>query len=385
MPGESAAVVAGLLIARLALAVVFFLAAAAKLADRAGTLAAITGFGVSRFLATPLGVALPVAELAVAGALLPARTSSWGAAGALVLLGLFGAGIIMLIVRGGRADCRCFGQLHSSPMGWPTLGRNIVLAGIAGFVLIGARGQAAPSYLDLVDGFRAAEWAALTMAVFAVTVLAAGITFGIHLMRQHGRILLRLDALEQELFKRGLISPSSSREAPAPKGLPIGTPAPAFETANLRGGSTSLGALLAAGHPVLLVFAQPGCAPCTALVPEIALWQEAHRAEFSIGLVSQGTLEANRARFGGAGIEQVLVQRAGEIEDQFGVHLTPSAVLISNDGAIASPVAQGAVAIRSLVGSVVTRYRLPGGHRQGGPTARDRRATSPHQVSVDAR
>src|SRR5438067_1778070 len=126
---------AALLAARLLLAALFVVAALAKLADRAGSRHALIDFGVPAQLASPLGVLLPVAELAVAVALIPARSAVWGAAGALALLLLFIAGIAVNLALGRKPDCHCFGQLSSGPAGWPTLVRNIVLAGVAVFVI----------------------------------------------------------------------------------------------------------------------------------------------------------------------------------------------------------------------------------------------------------
>src|SRR5947207_6420697 len=105
--------------ARVLLVVVFVVAGLAKLADRAGARQALRDFGVPAVLATPLGALLPLAELAVAVALLPAASVWWGALGALVLLLLFIAGIGASLARGRTPDCHCFGQLHSAPVGWP--------------------------------------------------------------------------------------------------------------------------------------------------------------------------------------------------------------------------------------------------------------------------
>jgi uncharacterized membrane protein YphA (DoxX/SURF4 family) len=55
-----------LLVARLLLAAVFIMAGAAKLTDNPGSRHAITDFGLPAALAAPLGVLLPLAELAVA-------------------------------------------------------------------------------------------------------------------------------------------------------------------------------------------------------------------------------------------------------------------------------------------------------------------------------
>ena len=61
-----------LLVARLLLAGVFLVAGVAKLANRAGSRQAIVDFGLPARLATPLGIVLPLAELAGVPLLRPA-------------------------------------------------------------------------------------------------------------------------------------------------------------------------------------------------------------------------------------------------------------------------------------------------------------------------
>src|SRR3712207_6801747 len=136
---------AALLIARLVLAAVFALAGVAKLSDLEGSRKAIMDFGLPAVLASPLALLLPLAELAVAAALIPASTAWWGALGALGLLVLFVVGISINLARGRKPDCHCFGQLHSAPAGWKTLARNGVLAAVAGFVLWEGYDGAGPS------------------------------------------------------------------------------------------------------------------------------------------------------------------------------------------------------------------------------------------------
>jgi uncharacterized membrane protein YphA (DoxX/SURF4 family) len=103
-----------LLIARLLLVLVFAVAGASKLADRAGCRRAVTDFGMPASLAAPLANLLPLAELAVAAALIPPSTAWWGALGALALLLLFVAGISLNLAHGHQPNCHCFGQLHSA-------------------------------------------------------------------------------------------------------------------------------------------------------------------------------------------------------------------------------------------------------------------------------
>jgi uncharacterized membrane protein YphA (DoxX/SURF4 family) len=113
-----------LLIARLLLILIFAVAGASKLADRAGSRRAVTDFGLPTSLAAPLAILLPLAELAVAAALIPASTAWWGALGALALLLAFVAGISLNLARGNQPECHCFGQLHSAPAGWRGEGRS---------------------------------------------------------------------------------------------------------------------------------------------------------------------------------------------------------------------------------------------------------------------
>src|SRR5437016_4772776 len=160
-----------LLLARLPLAAVFTVAGLAKLADRAGSRQALVGFGLPGALAAPLGLLLPLAELAVAVALLPAAWAWWGALGALVLLLLFVVGIGFNLARGRTPDCHCFGQLHSEPVGWPTLARNGILAAIAAFVVWQGRTYPGPSAVSWLGMLTATQWVGLIVGIIVLGLL----------------------------------------------------------------------------------------------------------------------------------------------------------------------------------------------------------------------
>jgi len=186
-----------LLAARLLLALVFATAGTAKLTDRDGSRQVVVDFGGPARLAAPLGLLLPLAELAVAAALLAASTAWWGALGALALLSLFIVGISINLARGRKPECHCFGQLHSAPAGWKTLARNGVLAAIAGFVLwAGYEGGAGPSALYWVGALSTAQVLGLLGGVLVLALLAGQWVFLVHLLRQNGRLLVRLEALD---------------------------------------------------------------------------------------------------------------------------------------------------------------------------------------------
>jgi uncharacterized membrane protein YphA (DoxX/SURF4 family) len=123
---------APLLIARLILAATFAIAGLVKLADLEGSRRAVEEFGVPRRLASTVGTLLPVAEIAVAAALVPEATARAGGIAALALLLTLSVGI----ARSETPDCHCFGQLHSAPAGPRALARNFALAALVGFVLV---------------------------------------------------------------------------------------------------------------------------------------------------------------------------------------------------------------------------------------------------------
>src|SRR5829696_287465 len=255
-----------LLLARLLLAVVFAVAGVAKLGDRAGSGRAVAEFGVPTPLATPLGVLLPLAELTVAAALIPTSTAWWGAVGALMLLLLFVVGIGANLARGRKPDCHCFGQLHSEPAGWKTLARNGVLAALAGFVVWRGYGGAGPSAVGWLTNLSTAQAAGLVVGLAVLGAVAAQWWLLLHLLRQNGRLLLRVQALEWG-------APSSGGVADRPAaGLPIGEVAPDFELPGLNGGMLTVGSLRAAEKPAMLLFTDPDCGPCTAMLPDIRRW-----------------------------------------------------------------------------------------------------------------
>src|SRR5215212_1234711 len=354
---------AALLIARLVLAALFSLAGVAKLSDLKGSRRAIIDFGVPSAIAAPLGLLLPLAELTVAATLLAASTAWWGALGALALLSVFVVGITYNLARGRKPECHCFGQLHSAPAGWKTLARNGVLAAIAGFVLwAGYEGGAGPSAVAWVGALSTVQLLGLLVGVLVLALLAGQWWFLVHLLRQNGRLLVRLEAVEASLATSGSVAPSQNgtsvhQEA---EGLPVGSEAPHFSLSGLYGESLTLDTLRSSGKPLMLLFTDPGCGPCNALLPEVGRWQEEHANKLTLSLVSRGEVEENKTKAQEHALKNVVLQKDWEASESYEVGGTPSAVLISPDGKIASPVAGGAEGIRGLLSYAVgERAQLP--------------------------
>jgi methylamine dehydrogenase accessory protein MauD len=340
-----------LLVARLLLALVFLVAGVAKLADRPGSHQAIVDFGLPGRLAVPLGVLLPLAELAVAASLILTATAWWGALGALTLLLVFVVGIGANLARGRKPDCHCFGQLRSSPAGWKTLVRNGALAAVAGFILWEGKESAGPSALSWLGTLPTVQLLALIGGLLILGLLVVVGWFLVHLLRQNGRLLVRIEALEERFVSGEDASPEAEEvpEAQPEIGLPVGSEAPSFSLQGLYGETLTLEALRARGKPVMLLFTDPNCGPCNALLPEIGRWQQEHVERLTVSLISRGTPEENRTKSAEHGLISVLLQRDWEISEAYQVEGTPSAVIVEPDGKVGSLVAGGAEAIRSLV------------------------------------
>ncbi|HEY7032127.1 MAG TPA: redoxin domain-containing protein [Thermomicrobiales bacterium] len=378
-----------LVLARLALAAVFAVAGFAKLADREGSRQGLEGFGVPKAAAQPVSVLLPLAEIAVAILLLPTATAWWGAIGAALLLGAFIAGIAYNLARGNHPDCHCFGQLHSEPAGWPTLIRNGIFEVVALFIVVFGRDIFSFSNEDA--GYSLVAWIGdlstweLLATILGVIALAAIVIEGwllVHLLGQNGRVLLRLDAIETMVAEGGVdLDAAAAPAAPAPRplGLPEGSPAPAFRLEGLHGETMTLDALRAAGKPVMLIFSDPGCGPCNALLPDLGRWQREHASRLSIALLSRGAVEANRAKATEHGLSHVLLQKDREVAQAYQANGTPAAVIVRPDGTIGSPVSAGAEAIKTLVAKATGSLPLQAAPvaRSGGNGANGGQAVAP--------
>lgn len=355
------------LVARVVLAAVFLVAGVAKLKDPDRS-ESLVGFGMPRGLARPAGIALPLAELAVAGALLPRSSAWWAACAALGLLVAFIVGISFNLIRGRKPDCHCFGQLHSAPAGKATLLRNFLLASLAAFDVARGAGGVGPSATAWAGQLTAAAWAGVIGGLVLTFVLATGARLLVGLLRQHGLVLLRLDALEGQLAEQGVAL--ATRQPERPLGLTVGTRAPTFELDALDGSRVALEELRRPGQPLLLIFSDPACGPCTALLPQISDWQRHYPDRLTVALVSRGSQEANRTQGREYGLANVLLQQDQEVAHAFEVPGTPGAVLIGPGGNIASPVAMGAEAIDQLHTSVIGTVARPatsGAERNGEP------------------
>lgn len=333
-----------LLAARLLVALVFAVAGVTKLVDLRGSRQAMEGFGLPPSLAEPAGLLLPLAELAVAAALIPGRTAWAASLAAALLLIAFITGIGVNLLQGRKPDCHCFGQLHSEPIGTGTIARNGALLVFPGFVLLAGRGNSGASAVSWIGTLSAAEQVGLVISLAAAVVIGLQWWLLVNLFRQNGRLLVRMDALEASAPEPAVPAPP-----PAPvHGLIPGTPAPPFSLSGLYGETMTLAALQAQGNPTLLIFSSPNCGPCAALMPEAARWQREARDRLTVAFIARGSADDNRAKAAEYALSNVLLQEENEVADAYRSPGTPSAVLIGTDGTIAAAMAVGLEPVQTL-------------------------------------
>jgi thiol-disulfide isomerase/thioredoxin len=345
-PTASMAVVT--LAGRAMLSAVFLTACVAKLVDRSGSRRSLIEFGFPSSAVPPLSIGVPIAELMVAAALLPVASVRAGAAAALLLLAAFSITIATALARGRHVECRCFGQLTSGIVSWRTLARNAVLAVVALAVLLADLGSPPPSLFDAVSTLRGAVLVAWTVGLAAVAIIGLGAWAFVHLLRAHGRLLLRVEHLEQQLVHAGLADALGDLTGEA-EGLPPGSPVPVMTADDIEGGPADWKDLLDRSRSLLLLFTSPQCAPCRELRPEIRAWQQRLGSQLRFGLASDGRVEEIRREAVQFGVTDPLVDRDLRLFHAFEAKGTPSAVLVRSDGTIGSHLASGPAAIRALL------------------------------------
>lgn len=305
-----------------------------KLLDREGGHGALRGFGVAERLVGPVALLLPVSELVIAVGLIPPATARWSALAAAASMAVFSIVIARALVRGERVECHCFGALSDSPAGPGALVRNLVIA-VAALLVAFAPGAPGPAVTTWLGDLSPAQLVAFWLGLALVAVCMAAAWFGRELLRAQGRLMLRVEQLEGAGPSRG--------------GLPAGAPAPGFRLASADGHQLSLGGLLAARRPVLLTFTDPGCGPCYEAIALVGQAQQHLRGAVTTAVISVGNTPASAAAWAEHGIEHVGIAEHHDVHLSYGVRGTPSAVLISAEGRIDSPLASGLDRVAELL------------------------------------
>ena len=197
--------------------------------------------------------------------------------------------------------------------------------------------------------FLHAQFSSLPQTSMVATVIVQALfTFALlfvlfQLLRQQGRILLRLDGLEKVAAGPvlGLRTRPLSESRIVRDGPKAGTPAPGFSLPDIHGGTVSLNQFR--GRKVLLVFSDPQCGPCDVLAPKLVRFHHKHGNNgLSVVMVGRGDREENRKKAMQHRIAfPVVLQEKWKLSREYGIFATPTGFLIGQDGVIVRNVATG--------------------------------------------
>jgi peroxiredoxin len=184
-------------------------------------------------------------------------------------------------------------------------------------------------------------------------LLFLGAWLGFQLVRQNGRILVRLEAIEQRMALR------RSEKPLEPRGLTVGTVAPEFELPDLSGVKRRLTEFR--GNDLLLIFFNPKCGFCTKMAADLAaLPVEGSPGRPVLLVVTTGDAEENRKLIGQHGIRcVVLLQKEMEVAGRFLAQGTPMGYRIDPAGRIASPLTVGGEALLQLAARIAPSEDKP--------------------------
>ena len=206
-----------------------------------------------------------------------------------------------------------------------------------------------------------------TIVVLLTLILASLWLLLYQLIKQQGRLLLRLDRVEGSIASGGVFATQIAASArPArPPGLSAGEPAPDFELADLEGRVFRLKDFF--GKRTLAVNWSPNCGYCHQIAAELASLQDnLQQRGVQLLLISYGDAASNRKLAEEQGFKCPLLLHKPEsasirLFEHFG---TPVAYLLDETGKVAEPVAIGADGVpavaRRLAGGERGAKRLPG-------------------------
>ncbi len=179
---------------------------------------------------------------------------------------------------------------------------------------------------------------ALLWVVTGLLLLTSlGVWFVLYLIiRQQGRLLLRVDRLEQD----ATFGVGWEEGARTPAGLREGEPLPPFRLPDLAGNKVASEDF--AGRRVLLVNWSPDCGFCDLIAPDLArVVPDLRKRNIDLVLASYGSARRIRRFNGEHGLEgTVLLQQHSDLE-AFQNLGTPVAYLLDENGHVAKPLAIG--------------------------------------------
>jgi peroxiredoxin len=190
-------------------------------------------------------------------------------------------------------------------------------------------------------------------------LIGVGTWLGFQLVRQNGRLLLRLESIENRLPAR------AAKKQQDAGGLPVGALAPDFELPDLAGVGHNLSEFR--DRNVLFIFFNPNCGFCTKMAADLAALpiEGGHDRAVPV-VITTGDAEENRKRVEKYGIRcVVLLQKEMELASRFRAQGTPMGYRIDGTGRIASELTVGAEPLLKLANTTTTDRRQPDASANG--------------------
>jgi len=208
----------------------------------------------------------------------------------------------------------------------------------------------------------------IVLFVAWVLLACAGTWVALELMMQNGRLMLRIEALEQRLA-----GTAQSGAASNGIGQPPGSVLNDFSLPLLSGGTMTL--LQWRGKKVALIFVSPRCAPSVKLLPELAKAWKTRAPDSPMPLIiTTGDVAENRRIFEEHGIQSpVLLQEDTEVAFLHHALVTPMAYLVDEGGFTVGPAVVGRPAVLDLLlngQDSSSEQSTPTGIKQGVPGSR---------------
>jgi peroxiredoxin len=179
-----------------------------------------------------------------------------------------------------------------------------------------------------------------TLVLLLLILILVSLWIGFYaLVKQQGRILLRLDQLEQN----GKLAANGREDATEePEGLPLSTDFPAFQLPDLTGRMVALADFR--GRRVLLVQWNFQCGFCESIAPELARLETGFKKRnIQLLLLAYGDAASNRQGAAEYGLNcPILLLGKEETLGPFMNQGTPVAYLLDEESRVAAPFASGA-------------------------------------------
>ncbi len=192
----------------------------------------------------------------------------------------------------------------------------------------------------------------ISLVVVLLLLILVSLWLGFYaLVKQQGRILLRLDQLERDA-KHGPRAESAITEISEAEGVLVGTPFPEFKYPDLNGEEVSLAEFR--GRRVLLVHWSFTCGFCELIASELAaLDNKLAEENVELVLLSYGDVTANRKGATEHNLRcPILLIKDGETPEPFAHRGTPVAYLLDEEGRVDAPLALGAEGVIGLVRAI---------------------------------